>query len=91
MEQLSAKAEKIREHISPVIFPIRLVMKNRLRVKWFLLLYIPEEIRNLKILIVDDEEYNRLLFKTILNRWNVKYSEAENGMEAIEMLKNNHL
>ena len=47
-------------------------------------LYIPEEIRNLKILIVDDEEYNRLLFKTILARWNVKYHEAANGMEALE-------
>lgn len=54
------------------------------------LLYIPEEIRDLKILIVDDEEYNRLLFKTILNRWSIKYSEAENGTEAIEMIKNNH-
>ena len=50
-------------------------------------LYIPEEIRNLKILIADDEEYNRLLFKTILTRWNVKYSEASNGMEALELLK----
>jgi len=50
-------------------------------------LYIPEEIKNLKILIVDDEEYNRLLLKTILNRWNVRYNEAKNGMEALEILK----
>jgi signal transduction histidine kinase/CheY-like chemotaxis protein/HPt (histidine-containing phosphotransfer) domain-containing protein len=50
-------------------------------------MYIPEEIRNLKILIVDDEEYNRLLFKTILDRWKVSYREAANGMEALEMLK----
>ena len=50
-------------------------------------LYIPEELRNLKILIVDDEEYNRLLFKTILDRWKIKYFEAANGMEALEMLK----
>jgi signal transduction histidine kinase/CheY-like chemotaxis protein/HPt (histidine-containing phosphotransfer) domain-containing protein/CHASE3 domain sensor protein len=50
-------------------------------------LYIPEEVRNLKILIVDDEEYNRLLFKTILKRWNISYHEAQNGMEALEILK----
>lgn len=50
-------------------------------------LLIPEEIRNLKVLIVDDEEYNRLLFKTILERWNVRYHEAANGMEALELLK----
>ena len=51
---------------------------------------IPEEIRNLKILIVDDEEYNRLLFKTILDRWRIKYREAVNGMEALEMVKTDH-
>jgi signal transduction histidine kinase/DNA-binding NarL/FixJ family response regulator len=50
-------------------------------------LYIPEEIRNLKILIVDDEEYNRLLFKMILDRWNVKYRATGSGTEALELLK----
>lgn len=50
-------------------------------------LFVPEEIKSLKFLIVDDEEYNRLLFKTILNRWKVKFSEAVNGMEALEILK----
>jgi signal transduction histidine kinase/CheY-like chemotaxis protein/HPt (histidine-containing phosphotransfer) domain-containing protein len=50
-------------------------------------IYIPEEIKNLKVLIVDDEEYNRLLFKTIFNRWNVRHNEAKNGMEALEILK----
>jgi signal transduction histidine kinase/CheY-like chemotaxis protein/HPt (histidine-containing phosphotransfer) domain-containing protein len=51
--------------------------------------YIPDDIRKLKILIVDDEEYNRLLFKTILDRWNVKYSEAAGGTEALELLRTN--
>jgi signal transduction histidine kinase/FixJ family two-component response regulator/HPt (histidine-containing phosphotransfer) domain-containing protein len=50
-------------------------------------LFIPDEVKNLNILIVDDEEYNRLLFKTILSRWNVKYHEASSGMEALELLK----
>ncbi len=50
-------------------------------------LYIPEEVKNLRILIVDDEEYNRLLFKTILNRWGVKHQEASSGVEALELLK----
>lgn len=49
--------------------------------------YVPEEIRNLKMLIVDDEEYNRLLFKTILDRWQVKHREVPDGMEALEILK----
>jgi signal transduction histidine kinase/HPt (histidine-containing phosphotransfer) domain-containing protein/AmiR/NasT family two-component response regulator len=50
-------------------------------------LYIPEEIRGLKILIVDDEEYNRLLFKTILERWKVRHHEVFDGMAALELLK----
>ena len=50
-------------------------------------LSIPEEVRKLKILIVDDEEYNRLLFKTILDRWKIAYREAVDGMKALEMVK----
>jgi signal transduction histidine kinase/CheY-like chemotaxis protein/CHASE3 domain sensor protein/HPt (histidine-containing phosphotransfer) domain-containing protein len=53
------------------------------------LIQVPDEIKNLKILIVDDEEYNRLLFKTILRRWNMSFSEAASGMEAIELVKAN--
>ena len=52
-------------------------------------LYIPEEIRNMRILIVDDEEYNRLLFKAILDRWKVQFSEASSADEALEILKTN--
>jgi signal transduction histidine kinase/CheY-like chemotaxis protein/HPt (histidine-containing phosphotransfer) domain-containing protein len=48
---------------------------------------IPQVISGLKILIVDDEEYNRLLFRKILGRWNVKCHEAVNGMDALELLK----
>lgn len=50
-------------------------------------LKIPEEIPGLKILVVDDEEYNRLLFKTILERWGVDCQLAANGMEAIAFVK----
>jgi signal transduction histidine kinase/CheY-like chemotaxis protein/HPt (histidine-containing phosphotransfer) domain-containing protein len=50
-------------------------------------LAIPDETKKLKILIVDDEEYNRLLFKTILDRWKIKYHEALNGLEALEKVK----
>ena len=61
--------------------------ENQLAAEYDPLAVIPGEISNLKVLIVDDEEYNRQLFKTILDRWNVKYREAANGMEAIELVK----
>lgn len=50
---------------------------------------IPEEILKVKILIVDDEEYNRLLFRKILSRWKIECQEAVNGMDALELLKDN--
>ena len=50
-------------------------------------LTIPEEISKLNVLVVDDEEYNRMLFSVIFDRWGVKHSEALNGMEALEMLR----
>jgi CheY-like chemotaxis protein len=48
---------------------------------------VPEEISGLKILVVDDEEYNRMLFKKILDRWKIKCRLAESGVEALEVLK----
>ncbi len=48
---------------------------------------IPDNIRRLKALIVDDEDYNRMLFKTIFTRWGVNYGEAKDGTEAIDRLK----
>jgi signal transduction histidine kinase/FixJ family two-component response regulator/HPt (histidine-containing phosphotransfer) domain-containing protein len=48
---------------------------------------IPEEIAGMKILVVDDEEYNRLLFRKIFESWNVGCKLADNGMEALELLK----
>jgi signal transduction histidine kinase/DNA-binding NarL/FixJ family response regulator len=52
-------------------------------------LVIPGQFKKLKILIVDDEEYNRLLFKTILDRWKVQYDEAGDGQSAIDLVKTN--
>jgi signal transduction histidine kinase/CheY-like chemotaxis protein/HPt (histidine-containing phosphotransfer) domain-containing protein len=53
-------------------------------------LFVPVTIRNLKLLVVDDEEYNRLLFKTILDKWNVSFDEAPDGLKAIDMIKTTH-
>ena len=53
------------------------------------ILQIPDQFKKLKILIVDDEEYNRLLFKTILDRWKVQYDEAGDGQTAVDLVKTN--
>jgi len=47
---------------------------------------LPALFRKLKVLIVDDEEYNRMLFKTIFGRWGMEYSEAPDGRAALEIV-----
>jgi signal transduction histidine kinase/CheY-like chemotaxis protein/HPt (histidine-containing phosphotransfer) domain-containing protein len=61
--------------------------QNQVKEHYGSVVAIPDEVRNLNILIVDDGEYNRLLFKTILDRWNVNYSEAENSLKAFDLLR----
>lgn len=46
------------------------------------------KISGLKILVVDDVEYNRKLIGAILRRNKASYKEAENGQEAIDILNN---
>lgn len=50
----------------------------------------PDVLKNLKILIVEDEAYNRLLFSTIFDRWGLPYDEAKDGLEAVELLRASH-
>ncbi|MBN2814801.1 MAG: response regulator, partial [Bacteroidales bacterium] len=44
----------------------------------------------MNFLIVDDEEYNRMLFRTILTRWKAKFDEAADGQQAIDLIRENH-
>ncbi|MFZ2287123.1 MAG: ATP-binding protein [Bacteroidales bacterium] len=50
-------------------------------------LTVPPQVGNLKVLVVDDEEYNRLLFQSIFRRWGVRYAMASDGTEALEMIR----
>jgi signal transduction histidine kinase/DNA-binding NarL/FixJ family response regulator len=47
----------------------------------------PIELQQYCILIADDEPYNRLLLKTILNKWQMPFEEALDGLDAIEKIK----
>lgn len=47
-------------------------------------------LKTMKVLIADDDEYNRKLLNVILSKWNMDVKEAKNGKEVIEeMMKNN--
>ncbi len=48
-----------------------------------------ETAHNLKVLLVEDNDINRLYAKSILETWKCKTDIAENGLIAIEKLKNN--
>ncbi len=41
-----------------------------------------------KVLIIDDNEKNRIILKHMLHEWGIESEEAEHGAEALEKLKN---
>ncbi len=47
---------------------------------------IPEGLVNKKVLIADDEIYNRKLISSILKKWKMAFDQAEDGEKAIELL-----
>jgi signal transduction histidine kinase/DNA-binding NarL/FixJ family response regulator len=53
-------------------------------------LIIPKSLQNLKILIADDEEYNRFLIKSILQKWGIRFKEVQTGNEAVAEIKHEH-
>lgn len=48
---------------------------------------VKEKLNGKKILIVDDDEFNRLLLKSILGKYKVTLDEATNGQEAVDLVK----
>ncbi len=48
-------------------------------------LQVPPWFQKLHFLIVDDEEFNLYLIKNILQKWEVSFTEAHNGQEAVEL------
>jgi PAS domain S-box-containing protein len=46
--------------------------------------------KNLNILLVEDNDINRLYAKSILKNWDSEIDTAENGMVALEKVKNKH-
>ena len=42
---------------------------------------------NIKVLVVDDNQINRILINKILTKWGVKTEFAENGVEALEKVE----
>lgn len=51
---------------------------------------IPASLKQISILIADDEEYNRFLLKSILLKWGSRFKEAKTGNEVIELVGNEH-
>ncbi|MBI3510692.1 MAG: response regulator [Bacteroidetes bacterium] len=49
----------------------------------------PEKLRGKRILIADDEQFNRMLLASILKKHGLFFSEAANGKEALAQLEKN--
>jgi CheY-like chemotaxis protein/HPt (histidine-containing phosphotransfer) domain-containing protein len=48
---------------------------------------VPEDIKGKRILIVDDNETNRLVLREQLKSWGCRYGEASNGVQALDELR----
>lgn len=46
----------------------------------------PQILAGKRVLVIDDDEYNILLFHTILNKWKMKVDLASNGREGAELV-----
>jgi PAS domain S-box-containing protein len=53
------------------------------------ILELDSEVKNIKVLVVEDIPLNQLLMKTLLDDFGFQYDMAENGKIAIDKLKNN--
>ena len=49
---------------------------------------VPDYIKQLRVLIADDEEFNRFVLKSVFNKWNIQFIEATNGNEAVRLALN---
>ncbi len=62
--------------------------KSKIEEQRFEVPEVPEHYSELQILVADDEEFNRFLFRGIFNKWRVKIKEAVNGEEVVKMALN---
>ncbi|MFW6309668.1 MAG: ATP-binding protein, partial [Prolixibacteraceae bacterium] len=46
---------------------------------------IPGFIKQLRVLVADDEEFNRFVLQSLFNKWNIQFREAKNGEEAVQL------
>jgi len=51
--------------------------------------YNPEMLKGLNVLVVDDNQTNRMIFREILEGWGMHAFLAQNGQEALEILNRN--
>ncbi|MGM0619990.1 MAG: ATP-binding protein [Bacteroidota bacterium] len=63
--------------------------KNEIKEEEFDSPEIHDQFKQLRVLIADDEEFNRFLFKGIFTKWGIQYTEVTNGEEAVKAALNN--
>ena len=83
IESKVGKGTKVTVNIAYIAGDIEQIRKPEYEI-----LSIPENLKQLAVLIADDEEYNRFLVKSFLNKWGVKFKEAKNGVEVIKATQN---
>lgn len=86
---IQVESELGRGSIFSIILPYKKATKKEKVVKESHYSLSENLLRGKKILFADDDEYNLLLAKTILENWKVDYHLAVDGEEALRLLKRN--
>ncbi|NJK95831.1 MAG: response regulator [Bacteroidales bacterium] len=50
----------------------------------FEVINIPDELKNISVLVADDEEYNRMLLSAIFKKWGIFFRCVSNGKEVVQ-------
>ncbi len=83
--KISVESKLNRGTIISYHIPYKLGNPERIKLLEEVEIVVPDKVKGLKILAVDDEEYNRYLLKVIFEKWGVNYQEARNGNEAVKL------
>lgn len=87
---LRVESEKNRGTLVEITFPLERSSETLLTVIDLPPLPV-EKLKGLKLLVTDDNPLNRIVLKTVLEKFEMVISEAENGQEAIAALRNKEI
>lgn len=84
---INVESEPQKGTIISVTIPLEIAEKEKKLKPKNTNLTIEQSLKDRRILIVDDQEFNRKLLSVMFRNWNVKYTELDDGIQVIDELE----